>query len=61
MKARVRLVAVVLALAFLEMFSFKVPAEAQGASGARSSGPVITGKVYAFEKIADGVYYHPAA
>ncbi len=26
-------------------------------SGARPSGPVITGKVYAFEKIADGVYY----
>ena len=29
----------------------------QGSGGARSSGPVITGKIYVFEKIADGVYY----
>jgi len=57
MKARMRVVAVILTLAFLEMFSFQVRARAQGAGGALSSGPVITGKVYAFEKIADGVYY----
>jgi cyclase len=29
----------------------------QGAGGARSSEPVTSGKVYNFEKIADGVYY----
>src|SRR5487761_10019 len=57
MKVRLRMVAVVLALAFLAVFSFQARTGAQGGGGARSSGPVITGKVYAFEKIADGVYY----
>jgi cyclase len=28
-----------------------------GAQAARTSGPVVQGKVYSFEKIADGVYY----
>src|SRR5271169_7120842 len=45
------------ALAFLAAFSFQPRARAQGMSGARPSGPVVKGKVYAFEKIADGVYY----
>ncbi len=58
MKARMRVVAVVLALAFLEMFSFQARCGSAGSKRQRgSSGPVITGKVYAFEKIADGVYY----
>src|SRR5579863_9016417 len=57
MKVRMRTVAVILSLACLEMFSFQARAGAQGAGGSQSKGPVVTGKVYAFEKIADGVYY----
>jgi len=48
---------VVLGLMFLAMFSSSKIARAQDARTGRSSGPVITGKVYAFEKIADGIYY----
>ena len=57
MKARMRGIAVILGLAFLEIFSFQARTGAQGGSGQRTSGPMITGKVYSFEKIADGVYY----
>jgi cyclase len=57
MKVRMRLFAVSLFLAFLAAFSFELHAGAQGAGGARSGGPVVMGKVYAFEKIAEGVYY----
>jgi glyoxylase-like metal-dependent hydrolase (beta-lactamase superfamily II) len=56
MKVRIRALAMMLALASLAMFSMRARAGGQGGA-ARSSGPVITGKVYAFEKIADGVYY----
>jgi cyclase len=56
MKVRMRLVAIVISLAFLVAFSFEARA-GQGGGGQRASGPVITGKVYSFEKIADGVYY----
>lgn len=50
-------VAVVLTLAFFAVFLSVGHALAQDTRTGRSSGPVITGKVYAFEKIADGVYY----
>ena len=49
--------AATLALAFAVMFSNEAPVRAQGASSSQSSGPVIQGKIYAFEKIAEGVYY----
>lgn len=54
MKTRLRTVAAILALSLFPVLLFSVRAAAQGA---KSSGPVITGKVYAFEKIADGVFY----
>jgi glyoxylase-like metal-dependent hydrolase (beta-lactamase superfamily II) len=57
MNGRMRAVAVILALAFLAAFSLEMRAGGQGSGGARSSGTMITGKVYTFEKIADGVYY----
>ena len=57
MKIKTRVFATIQVLGFLAAFSFGAAAGAQGAGSARSSGPVITGKVYAFEKIADGVYY----
>src|ERR1700724_866744 len=57
MKARMRVAGGILAFAFLEMFSFQARTGAQGGGGTRQSGPVISGKVYAFERIADGVYY----
>ncbi len=57
MKVRMRVVAIILALMFLAVFSFEAQAGGQGGGGSRSSGPIITGKVYVFEKIADGVYY----
>jgi glyoxylase-like metal-dependent hydrolase (beta-lactamase superfamily II) len=50
-------VAVILALAFIAVSLSGVRAGAQGGGSARSGGSVINGKVYAFEKIADGVYY----
>ena len=49
--------AVVLVFAFLAVCSTDVRAGPQGAMGAKSGGAVINGKVYSFEKIADGVYY----
>ena len=50
-------IAISLILAVLVVFSFESRAGGQGGGAPRSSGPVTTGKVYAFEKIADGVYY----
>ncbi len=57
MKMKMRAIAMVLPLAFLAVFSIAMPAGAQGGGAAKSSGAVINGKVYSFEKIADGVYY----
>jgi glyoxylase-like metal-dependent hydrolase (beta-lactamase superfamily II) len=59
MKIKVHAAWPILALAalLLSVFSVGVAAGRQGAGNARTSGPVISGKVYAFEKIADGVYY----
>ncbi|HEV2521358.1 MAG TPA: MBL fold metallo-hydrolase [Candidatus Acidoferrales bacterium] len=52
-----RMRAVMLGIAFAAVFSFPARAGGQDGGGQRSSGPVISGKVYNFEKIADGVYY----
>ena len=57
MKVRMGKVATILALGFFAVLSFQSRAGGQGARGARSSGPVVTGKIYKFEKIAEGVYY----
>jgi cyclase len=57
MKVRMRVVAVLVAIAFLAMFTLQASAGRQGAGSSRSGGSVISGKVYAFEKIAEGVYY----
>src|SRR5690349_8190802 len=57
MKIRKRSGAKISALALLAMFSLVSQASGQNGTGARSGGPVTTGKVYAFEKIAEGVYY----
>ena len=57
MKMKMRAIAMGLALAFLASFSIAMPAGGQGGGAAKSSCAVINGKVYAFEKIAEGVYY----
>ena len=57
MDIRKRSSATISALALLAMFFLASQASGQSGTAARSSGPVTTGKVYAFEKIADGVYY----
>lgn len=44
-------------LTFLAIFSSAGHVRAQDGRTGRSSGPMVTGKVYTFEKIADGVYY----
>lgn len=49
--------AVVLGLLCLSGLPTSNIALAQDGRTGRSTGPVITGKVYAFEKIADGIYY----
>jgi glyoxylase-like metal-dependent hydrolase (beta-lactamase superfamily II) len=56
MKTRLRALALIPVIASLAIFSAGVHA-GQGGSAPRASGPVITGKVYSFEKIANGVYY----
>lgn len=57
MKVKMRVIAIGVALAFVASFSIDMRAGGQGGGATRSSSPVITGKVYAFEKIAEGVYY----
>ncbi len=57
MIARMRVFRNILPLVFLALFLFQLHAGAQGAGGARPSGSIATGKVYKFEKIAEGVYY----
>ena len=49
--------AAILALAVVSLLPAAARPGGLGGGAAQSSGPVITGKVYAFEKIADGVYY----
>jgi len=57
MNRRARAVKLILALALLTGVSGGKNAWAQGTGGTRSGGTATTGKEYAFEKIADGVYY----
>jgi cyclase len=57
MKVRVRVFGMLLALTLVTAFSLEMRAGGQAAGGARQSGDMITGKVYMFEKITDGVYY----
>jgi cyclase len=57
MKARMRASAVILAMAMSAWFSCAARAGGQGGGGAPSASSTISGKVYQFEKIADGVYY----
>jgi glyoxylase-like metal-dependent hydrolase (beta-lactamase superfamily II) len=57
MKVGMRAIAPVLAIAILGWFSFESRAGGQGGGGTNSAAPTISGKVYQFEKIADGIYY----
>lgn len=57
MKVSLRGVAVALATVFLWASSFPGHAGGQGGTTQRTPGPVISGKVYNIEKIAEGVYY----
>jgi glyoxylase-like metal-dependent hydrolase (beta-lactamase superfamily II) len=52
----VRTVAAVLAIAALSWFPLQAQTVSQGADG-KPAGTTVVGKVYSFEKIADGVYY----
>src|ERR1700737_269162 len=55
MKVGTRAIALVLAIA--GWFSYEALAGGQGGGGAPSAASTISGKIYQFEKIADGVYY----
>lgn len=57
MNRRIFACSVVLAFTLLAVCTTDLHAGPQSAAGAKSDGAVITGKVYSFEKIADGVYY----
>jgi glyoxylase-like metal-dependent hydrolase (beta-lactamase superfamily II) len=57
MKATIRIFLVTLTIAISVCFSFEAIARAQGGGSAPSGASTISGKVYQFEKIADGVYY----
>jgi cyclase len=57
MKIRSGMIGVILSVMLFVFCVLDLHAGPQGSGGARSSGPVITGKIYVFEKIADGVYY----
>jgi len=50
-------VAVILAISIPAWFSLEAQAQSQGAGGLQAGAQVTLGKVYSFEKIADGVYY----
>src|SRR5579872_6292409 len=57
MKANIRILLVSLLIAISACFSFEAIAGAQGGSSASPAASTISGKIYQFEKIADGVYY----
>ena len=57
MKATIRIFLVTLTIAISICLSFEAIARAQGGGSAPSGASTISGKVYQFEKIADGVYY----
>jgi len=56
-KQKICTIAVISAVVMSVWFSRVAFAGAQGGSGAPSAASTISGKVYQFEKIADGVYY----
>jgi cyclase len=57
MRVRMYAITAILAIAMSAWFSFEAHAGRQGGGGTQSAAPTISGKVYEFEKIADGVYY----
>src|ERR1019366_6170949 len=57
MKAAARALVVILAISILAWFSLEAQAQTQGAGNSQAGAQVVSGKVYSFEKIADGVYY----
>ena len=57
MKAGMRASAVILAIATFTWSSLEAHAGGQGGAGASTATSTISGKIYQFEKIADGVYY----
>src|ERR1700722_4033772 len=57
MKVPVRAVALLLAISIPAWFSLAAKAQTQGVGGSQTAAPTVSGKVYSFEKIADGVYY----
>ena len=57
MKRSARALAILLAIALPALFSMEARAQALGAGFTQAGTPAVTGKVYSFEKIADGVYY----
>jgi cyclase len=61
MKMRMRATAVLLGIAMSGWVSLAASAAGQGGGGAQSSAPTVSGKVYQFQKIADGIYYATSA
>jgi cyclase len=57
MRVIMRAVAIILGIALSACFSIVAHAGWQGAGAASSASTAISGKVYQFEKIADGIYY----
>ena len=57
MKVRMRAISIILAFAMSAWFSFEAHAGRPGGGGAQSAASTISGKIYQFEKIADGIYY----
>jgi cyclase len=57
MKTAARALVVMIFSLIAAGLSFQVQAQSQTAGGSQAGAPVVTGKVYSFEKIADGVYY----
>ena len=57
MRVRMRAVAIILGVALSTWFSIEPYAGGQGGGAASSTPTTISGKVYQFEKIADGIYY----
>ena len=60
MNVRMRAILAFMGISFAAIFSFVDLARGQSAASPPPSGPVISGKVYSFEKIAEGVYYTTA-
>jgi cyclase len=57
MKVPARAVTVLLAISIPAWFLLAAKAQTQGVGGSQTAAPTVSGKVYSFEKIADGVYY----